>query len=199
VIIGGIVAATATFMPWISASAILGISINRSAWQLGNGLTDDGTGPLILVLALLLASVGWAMLGGRARRFRGKVVSFILEVVLFALLVLEFKSLTDFTDHVGTKYVIASVGFGYWICDVGTLVALVGSVRYPRIDQAKAGDVTELSKWCENCNTEVNSAAEFCPTCGTKTQKIKIWECSECQGLIGLDDKFCPTCGTSTD
>jgi RNA polymerase subunit RPABC4/transcription elongation factor Spt4 len=199
VIAGGMIAAVSTFMPWISASAILGLSIYRSAWQLGNGLSDDGTGPLLLILSLLLACVGWSMLSGRVTRIRGKGVSFIFEVVLFALLILEYKSLTDFTNQVGTKYVVASVGFGYWICGVGTLVALVGSVKYPRIGRAKADDAAEFRKWCENCNKEVESNAEFCSICGTKTQEINIWECTECEGLIGLNDNFCPTCGTSTD
>ena len=126
VIAGGIIVAVGSLMPWISASAILGISINRSAWQLGNHLSDDGTGPLLLILGLLLACVGWAMLNGKARRFGGKRTGVVIEVILLLLLVLEFKSLTDFTNQAGSKYLVASIGAGYWISVVGPVVALAG-------------------------------------------------------------------------
>ena len=198
VIAGGVIVAVASFMSWISATTILG-SVNRSAWQLGSGLSDDGTGPLLLILGLLLASVGWAMLGGRARRFSRKGIGIVIEVILLLLLVIEFKSLTDFTNQVGTKYAVASIGFGYWISGVGAVVALVGSIKYPKVSSAESGEATEVSKWCDNCKKEVDRNVEFCPKCGCKAQEINIWECTECHGPIGLDDKVCPTCGSPAD
>jgi hypothetical protein len=169
VIAGGVIVAAGSLMPWVSATTVLG-SINRSAWQLGSGLSDDGTGPIILVLGLLLVSVGWAMLVGKARWFGRKSTGIAIGVVLLLILILEFKSLSDFTNQVGTKYAVASIGIGYWISGVGVVVALVGSIKFPKASSAESGEATEVSKWCDNCKKEVDRNVELCPECGAKAQ-----------------------------
>jgi hypothetical protein len=131
VIAGGAMVAVGSLMPWVSTTTVFG-SINRSAWQFGSGLSDDGTGPLLLIVGLLLASVGWAMLGGRARRYGSKRTAIVIEAILLLLLILIFKPLIDFVNQGGTKFTVGSIGIGYWISVVGTLVALVGSIKFPK-------------------------------------------------------------------
>lgn len=168
VIAGGVIVAVASLMPWVSATTILG-SINRSAWQLGSGLSDDGTGPVLLILGLLLAGVGWAMLSERARHY-SKGTGIVIEVILLLVLILEFKSLSDFTNQVGSKYSVASIGIGYWSTGIGAVVALVGSIKFPKVSSAESGEATEVSQWCDNCQREVDRNLEFCPECGAKAQ-----------------------------
>lgn len=169
VIAGGVIVAAGSLMPWVSVTTILG-SINRSAWQLGSGLSDDGTGPLLLIFGLLLASVGWAMLGGRARWFGHKRTGIVIEVILLLILILIFKPLIDFANQGGTKYAVGSIGIGYWISGVGTVVALVGSIKFPKVSSAESGEATEVSQWCDNCEKEFDGNVEFCPECGGKAQ-----------------------------
>jgi amino acid transporter len=142
VMAGGVIVAAGSLMPWVSTATILG-SINRSAWQLGSGLSDDGTGPLLLILGLLIASVGWAMLGGRARRYGSKRTAIVIEVILLLLLILIFKPLIDFANQGGTKFTVGSIGIGYWISVVGTFVALVGSIKFPKVSSDESVGFTE--------------------------------------------------------
>jgi len=110
------------------------------------------------------------MLGGRARWFGHKRTGIVIEVILLLILILIFKPLIDFANQGGTKYAVGSIGIGYWISGVGTVVALVGSIKFPKVSSAESGEATEVSQWCDNCEKEFDGNVEFCPECGAKAQ-----------------------------
>jgi predicted amidophosphoribosyltransferase len=75
-----------------------------------------------------------------------------------------------------------------------------GSCGNPRIDGvASDGGASmqsrEPSKWCDQCEKELDKHALFCSQCGSRAEEVDLWVCLECGGDIELDDKFCAHCG----
>lgn len=53
---------------------------------------------------------------------------------------------------------------------------------------------------CKNCGAEVAAEAAFCPSCGSKVERVvpeNMTVCTGCGALIEKNAKFCTKCGTA--
>jgi RNA polymerase subunit RPABC4/transcription elongation factor Spt4 len=197
--------ALGSLLAWMTATTGLG-SINRNAFQLGAGESLSIDGPVVLVLGLVLVGIGIARLTRTAMPPFVQNSPVVAALVAAVFLGLDYSSIHDWVTKVtSSSSVLASVGIGYWLCCVGALVALGGGLGLARSGRAEKllevspeepSEDSDVSKWCDSCQQEIDRNAEFCPKCGTKAEEINIWECTECQGPIGLNDEFCPKCGS---
>ncbi len=112
--------ALGTFLPWISYTTSSSGAVNRTAWQLGVDLSIDGFGPAIAVGGLALAGLGSAMLVCKGRRLR-RILACAIVGSLLGLVALAGQ-------HTSLQSGGWSVEFGYWICVIGAIVALGGSI-----------------------------------------------------------------------
>ena len=133
VIASGALIAIGSPAPWISEDSV-GV---RNAFQLGTGLGMTLAGPLTLLLGVLTVIFGIAALPPSPWPHllqRSSIVTGIAEGVV---LVNRLPGLQDMAKHLNRIYgnddgVTASIGYGYWMCGAGALLALIAGIALPR-------------------------------------------------------------------
>ena len=132
VIASGALIGIGSLAPWISEDSV-GV---RNAFQLGthNGVTFAG--PLTLLLGILTVIFGIAALPPSPWPHllqRSSVVTGVAEGVV---LLNRLPGLQDMAKQLNRAYVIiggsASIGYGYWMCGAGALLALMAGIALPR-------------------------------------------------------------------
>ena len=127
-IFGGLLVAIGTFLPWLMAN-VVGASFTRDAYQLGAQAKLTFDGPLCVVLGVL--TVGLGML----RLVRHDLPALLRRASLLSGLIVGLvvadrwsgahKLVTELNNH---GPVIAIVGYGYWMCAGGAVLAFLGGL-----------------------------------------------------------------------
>jgi len=119
-LVGGALVAVGSFLPYVVATTVFGISISRNAFQLGQNLSMTYDGPLILVAGLLLVFRGLNLKGTLGSKQLG-TWSPIWISILAALVVLS-SWLSTFPVSPAVTF---SRGYGGIVSLVGALSGFV--------------------------------------------------------------------------
>jgi hypothetical protein len=128
-IVGGGLMAIGVILPWITATAALGISISRDGFQLGNddALTFDG--PVLLLLGIVTIVIGVSRLTNTAPPRFLQRSSIVTGIVAAAVLINRYSGIHDLVNQVNSSSsALASIGYGFWVCSAGALAAFVGGL-----------------------------------------------------------------------
>jgi hypothetical protein len=124
-ILGGAGIAISTILPWFTVTGLIGI--NRNGFQLGsnNGLTFDG--PICMALAVVTILIGISRLTGTSLPKYIQRSTIVTGLGVGVILVNRYSGIHDLVNQVNSHTDFsASFGYGFWLCGVGAVVALVG-------------------------------------------------------------------------
>jgi len=116
--------ALSSFLPWASVQTLL-FTMNRNAFQLGQGRSFSATGAVLLLLGIVTALIGITCLTGSAMpRFlqRSPIVTGAAALLVAAS---NGPAIQNWAKTVGAA---ASVGFGVWVAVLAGLTALAGGI-----------------------------------------------------------------------
>ncbi|WP_409200849.1 zinc-ribbon domain-containing protein [Methanobrevibacter sp. DSM 116169] len=69
-------------------------------------------------------------------------------------------------------------------------------IENPEYTIVEEKNFEENNKYCTNCGSSINSNAEICPKCGSKSKQDKNTKyCSNCGKTIDINAEICPKCG----
>jgi hypothetical protein len=141
VIASGAVIAIGSVAPWISEDSV-GV---RSAFQLGTKYGLTFAGPLTtLLLGILTVVIGIAALPPSPLSHLLQRSSIVTGVAEGVVLLNRLPGLQDMAKQLNRVYVInggsASIGFGYWMCGAGALLAVIAGIALPRRQVVEKSD-----------------------------------------------------------
>lgn len=128
VLLGGILYAAGSALPWISITAAFVGTVTRSGLEGGDGIITIGLG-------IVLALVGLAhVIGSKAAG--SKVALILVAVIAVGFAIFEISTINNRIAGLGADIrPLASVGIGLWMMVVGSVVALVASLSIkPKVD-----------------------------------------------------------------
>jgi hypothetical protein len=122
-IAGGAMAAIGSLLPWEQIGTFA-----RNGFQLGahDSVTFDG--PACLILGIVTIVIGITRLTNSAMpRFiqRSTIVTGVLVGLVLAG---DYSSIHHSVNQITASGEIASIGYGYWVCGVGAVVAVAGGI-----------------------------------------------------------------------
>ena len=124
-IAGGAVLTVGSLLPWVSATTAIG-GIQRNGFQLGANQSVTVDGPLCLLLGILTAVIGVTSPSRARMPWFLQRSSIVTGVVAGVLLAIEWPGIHNLVDQIVADGAGASVGYGYWVCAVGAVLAVVG-------------------------------------------------------------------------
>ena len=128
VLVGGALVAISSLLPFVTAGTGF-VSINRTAFQLGQGLSLTVDGPLILVFGLLLVAIGITRLSKTGMPGFVQKSPTVLGVVTCLEVISLGTSINSLVNSMKASGVaIASFGMGFWLCVVGAVVATLSAI-----------------------------------------------------------------------
>ena len=100
-------------------------SVSRNGFQLGvnDAVTVDG--PLLALLGIVTIIIGITRLTGTAMPSwlqRSTIVSGIVAAIIIAL---NWTGIHQVVESVQGSGISAAIGYGYWVCALGAVVAVV--------------------------------------------------------------------------
>jgi len=125
-IVGGAIVGIGTFLPWMSFTGVF--SLNRNAFQLGNNLSTTADGPVLLVLAIVTVLIGITRLARSSMPRFFQRSTLVTGLVMLIWVILEYSSVHSFVTQHSTNAILGSVGYGYWLCIVGSATTLVSGL-----------------------------------------------------------------------
>jgi len=121
---GGALIAIGSFLPWITASTILG-TLSRS------GLDGGGDGIFTLGAGVIVALLGGLVVSGRPVTRVTRVVLWIVVALFTLIWILDFSDIRDRVDLVTSDFASGSVGAGMWVMAAGAIVTVIGIANLP--------------------------------------------------------------------
>jgi hypothetical protein len=180
VIVGGALIAIGSLLPWvtITTTAFFALTISRSAFQLGDRLSDDGTGPIVMIVALLVVGLGVALLNASPH---GGPTKTTIATSAVALLILVLTFPTGLSSGAG---VASSIGVGYYLCAIGAAAAIFGAIsrHHARLDGAISAVSASSAVESEGKDQDDGELGYVCSQCGS------MW-------VKSYDGLFCADCG----
>jgi hypothetical protein len=139
IVISGLLVAGSTLMSWLTASIDFG-TVNRNAFQLGIHESLSSTGPIALLLGLLMIGIGIARLTNSKMPQSLQQSPVVIALGVCADLGLQYSGLQNWVRNSESPVIIASIGTGYWICCAGAILGVVAGAG-----QLRRGDF--ISVW----------------------------------------------------
>jgi hypothetical protein len=116
--------AMGTLLPWITFN----LSVSRNGFQLGSGDSLTADGPIVLGLGVVSVVIGVAALtrSNMPRVFQRS--SIVTGIGVGTTLIADWSGIHNIVNQVSAEGVTASIGYGYWVCGVGALLAVIGGI-----------------------------------------------------------------------
>jgi hypothetical protein len=121
-LIGGVLVAVGSFMPWISASTIFG-TITQS------GMGGDGV--FTLAAGVIIAFVGGMLLSGSSATRVTRSLLWTAIVLVTLIWIFDFVDIRNRVELVDTAFSSGSVGYGMWLMAAGAVVTVGGAANLP--------------------------------------------------------------------
>lgn len=121
---GGALIAIGSFLPWITASTILG-TLSRS------GLDGGGDGIFTLGAGAIIALLGGLVVSGRPATRVIRVVLWIVVTLFTLIWILDFSDVRDRVGLVTSDFATGSIGSGMWVMAAGAIVTVIGIANLP--------------------------------------------------------------------
>lgn len=112
--------AVGAFLPWVKATAPLIGTLTKSGM-------DGGDGVFLLVGALVLAALAWAINSNGATSTRAYGIVVISGLAL-ALVIYEISDVNNKIEDIGSDLVVASVGAGLYLSAVAAVTGIIGGL-----------------------------------------------------------------------
>lgn len=127
-IIGGLIIAISSLLPWVTAS-VFTVTLNRNGFQLGNDNSFSVDGVICIILGVVTVLIGIVRLTNSASpRFiqRSAIVTGIGAGLVYAN---RYGDLQNFVKGLNAKPdVTASVAYGFWLLAVGAAITFVSGL-----------------------------------------------------------------------
>lgn len=123
-LVGGALAIIGAFMPWISATAFLG-TISR------NGIDGGGDGIFAILVGLVVAFAGIALLARSGRPIVARVTAIVASLFLGWLAIVDMGSVNERVAALNTTYTTGSVGTGLYLLILAAVLGLIGGLVRP--------------------------------------------------------------------
>jgi hypothetical protein len=130
ILVAGALAIVGTFLPWITVTAAFIGTIGR------NGLDGGGDGIFTIILGLLIALMGVAILAESGSRNSARLGAVVLAVILLGIAALDIGGVNDRLKSLGSNAAIGSVGTGLIAIALAGVLAIIGSVLPGRAAKA---------------------------------------------------------------
>jgi hypothetical protein len=121
-IAGGLMIAVGSLLPWMTFG-LLGLS--RNGFQLGDNESLTADGPTCLVLGIITVIIGITRLTGTSMPRWIERSTIVTGILAGLTVVANWSAIHDFVSTIQSKGTSAAIGYGYWICATGAVVAVV--------------------------------------------------------------------------
>jgi hypothetical protein len=122
-IAGGAMIAIGSLLPWVQIGGFA-----RNGFQLGANESVTIDGPICLILGIVTIVIGITRLTNSAMPRFIQRSTIVTGVVVGFVLAGDYSAIHHSVDQTNGSWDIASIGYGYWVCGVGALVAVAGGI-----------------------------------------------------------------------
>jgi hypothetical protein len=122
ILVAGVLAILGSFLPWITATAAFIGTITR------NGIDGGGDGVFTIVLGIVIALMGIAILARSGSARTARVGTVICAVALGWVVSTDYGSVQGRVKDITSDTAIASVGMGLIVIGLAAVLAVVGAV-----------------------------------------------------------------------
>lgn len=139
-IAGGVLMATGTLLPWVTVAGV----ISRNGFQMGTNESVTIDGPVCLILGLVTVVIGITRLTRSTMPRFLQRSSIATGIIVGVVLAADYAGIHGLVNQIGKGGFIASIGYGYWVCGVGAVVAVAGGIVLRSAQPALGGSGTWL-------------------------------------------------------
>jgi hypothetical protein len=130
-ILGGGLAVVASFLPWVTGTSALGVTVTRNAFQFGANYGFSVDGVVLVALGVIGAVIGIARLTKTAMPRYLQRSPIVLGLVVAAVAVNRIPSINDLVHSVNNACsgnCSATMAYGVYICFLGAAFMLIGGI-----------------------------------------------------------------------
>jgi hypothetical protein len=121
VLIGGVLAALGSFLPWITATAAFVGTISR------NGFDGGGDGIITAALGIVIALLGISLLARSGSPRVARIGAIACAAVLGWVTITDINSVNDRIRSIDSNVATASVGMGLIVVGFAAVVTVIGA------------------------------------------------------------------------